>query len=256
MSVVEDSSPAAPSPQPVPSGSAPRGPGRRGRGGAAQGPLVGAAPRHRARAARRSSPTRRGRPSQRELLRRLDHGRDYLSPFYSPCLTNELPDRGTYGGRSRRRLVDDLAGVPDPRSSPGLPRSPATTTARPTTARSGSRRRPAPSPTPARPSPAGCVAATPARPASRSSCRTSTATSGTSRVIFAGLLDLGRDRGVPLPRRDRHGPRHADLRRQRGLHLGLHARLPLLPPPLRRRPEAVLEAPGAATGSGRTSRRR
>ena len=42
---------------------------------------------------------------QRELLRRHSSGRDYLSPLYSPCLTNELPARGTSGGRSRRQLV-------------------------------------------------------------------------------------------------------------------------------------------------------
>ena len=41
---------------------------------------------------------------------------------------------------------------------------------------------------------------------------------------------------------------------ERGVHLGLHARLSCLPPPERREPQEVLHRPGAAVDLDRTSR--
>ena len=72
-------------------------------------------------------------------------GRDLISPFYSPCIGGLcVPGRQ---GRLHHQLVPPLAGAADPDLPAGLSRSRVTTTDAATTARSGGRHRPAPSPT-------------------------------------------------------------------------------------------------------------
>ena len=85
----------------------------------------------------------------------------YLAPFYSPCLSEQLC-RGVQPlprHPAAQPALVDVAGDVHPDLPAAASGPPATTTARPTTGRSGSRRRPAPSPSRTRP--------TPARPASR-----------------------------------------------------------------------------------------
>ena len=71
--------------------------------------------------------------------------RNYISPFYSPCIANScVPGSHTFG---TLRILELLAGPADPDLPARASASPVTTTARPTTGRSGGRRRRARSPT-------------------------------------------------------------------------------------------------------------
>ena len=126
----------------------------------------------------------------------------YLTPFYSPCVSGECArarrasapgSRGAPDHPVRDRVVAVRAGLPDER---------ATTTARPTTGRSGAPRRPARSREP------------------HASYTGETRFPLILQNIHRLLLlpgradrdpDLRPDPGVPRPeRRHRHGPRHAD----------------------------------------------
>ena len=69
----------------------------------------------------------------------------YLSPFYSPCLDDQLRARDA---AADRLVVEPLAGLPDPRRPARVPGHLLLLPQAPTTARSSGRRRPAPSRTP------------------------------------------------------------------------------------------------------------
>ena len=180
---------AAPQPQPIPVRiGAPRGGPPEGRR-APQGPLVGAAAGHRARAVRLRRLCDLGRLQKRELLRRSRPGPQLpLAPLFA-LPGGELPIRGAMGADHAGEL-ELHARDPDPDLPAGLPPHVLLLPQDATTGPSGSRRRRARSPTRDLPPPsrAASVSVTPARRAFRSSSRTSTATSGTSRSIFAGLL--------------------------------------------------------------------
>ena len=78
------------------------------------------------------------------------------------------------------------------------------------------------------------AAATPARPGSRSSCRTSTATSSTSACSSTRSSPSTPSSPSASPAGHRAQRRHASSVRQRRPAVALLARLPRLPPPLRR----------------------
>ena len=170
----------------------------------------------------------------------------YLSPFYSPCLGDCV--EGSLRLRPAVRRVPALGGADHPDLPARLPADLLLLPQGLLPRLLALARRPAPSPSRTR--------RTPARPGAADPATTSTAGSGTPRSLVALILTYD----TLLAFRDADGDwGHmglgiADLPGQHRADLALHAVLPLVPPRRGWPAAALQQAPGPLPGSGRGSR--
>ena len=197
--------------------------------------MVGTAGNHRGGAQRLCRIRHLGRVRARRLLLASLHFAVLLAVpgHHLPARPRRIcPRRARARRGDRRAVVDHLARHRHLAGAAGVPSSPATSTARPITGRSGLHRRPVRSAKP--------TDAIPARPVFRSYCRTSPL------LLLPGLrpqrhLDLGRGDCLPGPRRPvgAYGLRDRRAGGQCRVAVALHAGLPFLSPPGRGATEAL-----------------
>ena len=160
--------------------------------------------------------------------------RNYISPFYSPCIANScVPGSHTFGTLA---LLELLAGAADPdlpaRLPPHLLLLPQGLLPVLLVVAAGLRGR------------RRVTAATAARRGSRSSCRTSTATSsGSSSSSTASSPTTPSSSFRPAGHRHRHRRRHGRSLRQRRVPVALQPFVPRLPALLRRPGALLRQAP-------------